>query len=228
MKSIILDLMDQNLLPKNLRADLPYSDKDRLKAILQQTLVVLIELLEPEVYTPEFRQLRVQLTGRDIISEFNNRLCKIFGLTHVKTIRQYIEIASIKFTLQYPELSIENPLFLKTLLDPNIKRSVAASFLTTAEYILNSPLAGSNEILLINLKLKIFQHMAGFLTFKSAHARCVAQYFLGKLVTDLKTAKASLTIASALITQRQPCWTGCSRVSNQWQTSFTRIIMWSR
>ena len=156
MESIILDLMDQNLLPKNLRADLPYSDKHRLKTRLWQTLVVLIELLEPEVYTPEFRQLRVQLTGRDIISEFNNRLWKIVGLAHVNTIRQYIEIVSIKFTLQYPELSIENPLFLKTLLDPNIKATVATSFLTTAGYILNSPLAGSNETLLINLKRKIF------------------------------------------------------------------------
>ena len=38
--------------------------------------------------------------------------------------------------------------------------------------------------------------MAGFLTCNSAHARCVAQYFLGKLVTDLKTAKASSTTAS--------------------------------
>ena len=74
----------------------------------------------------------------------------------MNTIRQYIEIVSIKFTLQYPELSIENPLFLKTLLDPNIKATVATSFLTTAGYILNSPLAGSNETLLINLKRKIF------------------------------------------------------------------------
>ena len=70
---------------------------------------------------------------------------RIVGLNHLSSVRQFIEIVAIKFTKMYPELSIDNPLFIKTLLDPNIKAQVASSFLMIAGYILTQPLNVANE-----------------------------------------------------------------------------------
>ena len=65
--------------------------------------------------------MRLQQSNRDIVVEINERFWKIVGMNHLSSVRQFIEIVAIKFTKMYPELSIENPLFIKTLLDPNIK-----------------------------------------------------------------------------------------------------------
>ena len=46
---------------------------------------------------------------------------RVVALNNIPTIRQYIEIVTIKFCLSFPSVSIEDPLFIKTLLDPNTK-----------------------------------------------------------------------------------------------------------
>ncbi len=67
------------------------------------------------------------------------------GLNHLSSVRQFLEIVAIKFAKMYPEMSINNPMFVKTLLDPNIKAQVASSFLVIAGYILTTPLKVANE-----------------------------------------------------------------------------------
>lgn len=53
--------------------------------------------------------------------EFNDKFWRIMGMNHLSSVRQFLEVIAIKFTKMYPEMSIENPLFVKTLLEPNIK-----------------------------------------------------------------------------------------------------------
>ena len=65
--------------------------------------------------------MRLQQSNIDIIAQFNEKFWKIVGMNHLSSVRQFIEIVAIKFTKMYPEITIENPLFIKTLLDPNIK-----------------------------------------------------------------------------------------------------------
>ncbi|CDW83820.1 rrna methylase family [Stylonychia lemnae] len=178
VEELALMLLDINFQAKYILADMPYSEKHRVKVRSWQTLIVLMEFFEPALYSPSFRQMRVQQSGRDIVALFNEKFWKIVGMNHLSSVRQFIEIVAIKFTKMYPELSIENPLFIKTLLDPNIKPQVASSFLVIAGYILTQPLNVVNEI---QLKHKIFESLSGFLTSNSAHARCVAQYFIYEL-----------------------------------------------
>ena len=150
---------------------MPYSEKHRVKVRCWQTIIVLMEFLDPQLYNVNFRKMRLQQSNRDIIALFNERFWKIVGMNHLSSVRQFIEIVAIKFTKMYPEITVENPLFIKTLLDPNIKAQVASSFLVIAGYILTQPLNVINENL---LKQKIFEPLVGFLTSNSAHSRCVA------------------------------------------------------
>ena len=78
-------------------------------------------------------------TGRDFIGEVNQHLWKVVALNHLPSTRTYIEIVAIKFTLMYPQLSIEDPLFIRTLLEPNIKVTVASSFLMIAGFVMTGP-----------------------------------------------------------------------------------------
>lgn len=100
---------------------MPYSDKHRTKVRLWQFLIVCLQQLDPLLYTPEFRQLRLKHSSRDIIVEVNNNLWKILCLNNIASVRQYIEIFAIRFTISFPSLTIENPNFIKTLLHPNLK-----------------------------------------------------------------------------------------------------------
>lgn len=72
----------------------------------------------------------------------------------------------------YPQYSIEDPNFIKTLLDPNIKANVASSHLVIAGFVMQQ-LDGSKHGML-QLKQKLLDHMSGFLTSNGAHVRCIA------------------------------------------------------
>jgi hypothetical protein len=66
-------------------------------------------------------------------------------------------------------------MFVKTLLDPNLKPQVASSFLMIAGLALTKNIAEANAV---SLKQKIYENIAGFMTSNSAHIRCLAQYFI--------------------------------------------------
>ena len=101
---------------------------------------------------------------------------------YVPSIRQYIEIFTIKFILRFPDIALEDPRFSTTLLDPKAHRAqVSASLLVVAGYILCSQLNTANAV---NFKRKIYEQMIGFTTSNSAHSRCIAQFFLLRLQSD--------------------------------------------
>ena len=94
----------------------------------------------------------------------------------VPSIRQYIEIFSIKMILRFPDVALEDPKFSATLLDPKAhKAQVSASLLIVTGYVLCSKLETPNAI---GFKRKIYEQMIGFTTSNSAHCRCVAQFFI--------------------------------------------------
>ena len=69
-----------------------------------QFLVLMIQLLNPEVYTEQYRMERVSRSGFDVIQFTIECLWKIIKMNHVPTVRQYIEIFAIKFILNFPDL----------------------------------------------------------------------------------------------------------------------------
>ena len=96
--------------------------------------------------------------------------------------RQYIEVVAIKYTMCFPQISLEDPNFIKTLLDPNTKPQVASSYLCIAGFIMCKRLDYvSNEV---QLKQRLMENMVGFLTSNSAHVRCIAQYFMFQISRD--------------------------------------------
>ena len=119
-------------------------------------LLVMLQLLDPAVYTPAFREERARKTGQeDIVLEILNTLWEIIRHDFVPSIRQYIEIFAIKFILCFPDVALEDPKFSKTLLDPKAhKAQVSASLLIIAGYALCSPLASANAV---NFKRKIYE-----------------------------------------------------------------------
>eukprot|EP00351_Strombidinopsis_sp_SopsisLIS2011_P003980 CAMPEP_0116875632 /NCGR_PEP_ID=MMETSP0463-20121206/7666_1 /TAXON_ID=181622 /ORGANISM="Strombidinopsis sp, Strain SopsisLIS2011" /LENGTH=51 /DNA_ID=CAMNT_0004521615 /DNA_START=3677 /DNA_END=3832 /DNA_ORIENTATION=+ len=48
-------LMDVNFEKRYEKADIPYGDKHRFKIRVWQFLIVMLQLLDPQVYTDEFR-----------------------------------------------------------------------------------------------------------------------------------------------------------------------------
>ena len=152
-------------------------------------MLVMLQLLDAAVYTPAFREERVRKTGKeDIIVEILQALWEIIRHDFVPSIRQYIEIFTIKFILRFPDVALEDPKFSKTLLDPKAhKAQVSASLLIIAGYALCSPLATPNAI---NFKRKIYDQMIGFTTSNSAHSRCVAHYFILRLQSDSQFGEA--------------------------------------
>lgn len=143
------------------KSSMPYSDGHRVKVRAWQTLVVLLDFLDPATYPG----------SADFIALVNKHLWKIIGLNHLQSIRAYIEIFMIKFALMYPQHSVEDPLFVKTLLDPNVKQTVASSHLIIAGFILQHLPSGGVKT---PLKQRLLEHMSGFLTSNGAHVRCIA------------------------------------------------------
>ena len=143
----------------------------------------MVQLLDPTVYTPVFREQRAQQAGRDdIVAIILDNLWQILKADYVPSIRQYIEIFTVKFILRFPDVAIEDPKFSSTLLDPKAHRAqVSASLLIVTGFILCSNLDTANAV---NFKRKIYESMIGFTTSNSAHSRCVAQYFIMRLQSD--------------------------------------------
>jgi len=138
------------------KCDHPWSDSHRLGIRIWQMLLVLIQLLDPTVYTPAYREERVRTTGKeDIVLFVLGKLWEIIKCDFVPSIRQYIEMFTIKFILRFPDVALEDPKFSKTLLDPKAhKAQVSASLLIIAGYALCSPLATQN---VVNFKRKIYE-----------------------------------------------------------------------
>jgi len=55
IENIIIGLLDINFSPKYEKADMPYSEKHRVKLRAWQTLIVLIEFIDPLLYNQHFR-----------------------------------------------------------------------------------------------------------------------------------------------------------------------------
>jgi hypothetical protein len=68
-------------------------------------------------------------------------------MNHLPSIRSYIEIVMVRFALMYPQYSVEDPTFVRTLLDPNVKANVASSHLTIAGFVMTK-LSSNTHVLL--------------------------------------------------------------------------------
>ena len=143
-----------------------YSEPHRTKLRMWQTCIVLVQLLDPKIYTPEFRSSR----PRDIIPMVNEIIWKVIKLNNVPSLRQYIEIFTVRFILAFPEVAIE-PYLLNTLLDINTKPQVGQSFLLISGLIMN-------ELQDVSLKKRIYDNFIGFCNSSSAHMRVLAQYYV--------------------------------------------------
>ena len=125
----------------------------------------------------------MEQTGlEDIVQVILRNLWEILRGDFIPSLRQYIEIFTVKIILRFPDVALEDPKFSSTLLDPKVHRAqVSASLLIVAGFVLCSNLDTPNAI---NFKRKIYEQMLGFTTSNSAHSRCVAQYFIMRLQND--------------------------------------------
>ena len=177
IRQLILSLLHDRRMD---RSEQPWSDGFRLKMRTWQFLLIMIQLLDNSIYTPAFRQARVESTGEDdILNMVMANLWLILKEDCVPAIRQYMEIYTIKFMLSFPDVAIEGENFSKVLLDPKKhKAQISASLLIVSGFILVSNLETPNAV---NFKRKIYDQMLGFCTSNSAHSRCIAQYFIMRL-----------------------------------------------
>ena len=67
--------------------DFPYSNEHRQKLRVWQSLLVLVQLLDPSVYTPAFRQNRLQISKVDIVSWVTQELFRTIKKSHIPSIR---------------------------------------------------------------------------------------------------------------------------------------------
>jgi len=124
-----------------LKSDQPYSEAHRIKLRTWQFLLVVLQFLDPAVYTPEFRQARVEAGNDDIILYMTAKLWEVSKLSHLPSIRQHIEVFAVKFCLRFPDVTLSDPKFFSTLLDPKLsKPQVVASFLMIVGFILTHEL----------------------------------------------------------------------------------------
>lgn len=76
IENLIIMAMELNLHKKYEKCDMPYSEKHRIKIRLWQLMIVLMEHLDPKLYTKEFRKFRIDQTNGDLIGEANILLWK--------------------------------------------------------------------------------------------------------------------------------------------------------
>ena len=109
-------------------------------------------------------------------------------MNHMASNRQYIEVFMVKVILRFPDVAIADPKFFSTMLDPRIsKPQICASMLTITGVIMTSELATQDAVM---FKKKIFEHLVGFSTSNSAHARCIAQFYLLRVQNDKQYGSA--------------------------------------
>mmetsp|Transcript_15937 Transcript_15937/g.26858 ORF Transcript_15937/g.26858 Transcript_15937/m.26858 type:complete len:171 (-) Transcript_15937:939-1451(-) len=162
---------------------MPYSQQFREKLRIWQSLIVFLELLDPQVYSEQFRAQRQAFSGFDVIQIINTELWKAIKANHVPTIRQYIEIFTVKFCLRYPAQTVGTDVFVEKLLDPNVKPQVSASYVLIAGYCMLQ-VRGADDSATTQFKMKIFEQLMGFCASNSAHTRCIAQYFVSEIFKD--------------------------------------------
>ena len=97
--------------------------------------------------------------------------------------RQYIDLFTVRFCIQFPEATIGSKEFLETLLDPNVKPQVSASFILVAGYCMQH-VSTPNDSQTTHLKKQVFEALIGFCNCNSAHSRCMAQYFVRQMFDD--------------------------------------------
>ncbi len=183
MEKLIMLLIGVNYDKRFQKAQMPYSDAHRVKVRSWQTLVVVLDFLDPlTIYKPSRRH---QLG--DAIGEVNKALWDVIGLNHLPTVRHYIEVVAIRFSLAHPGLVLEDPKFIKSLLSPNMKFTVASSYLVIVGFVMtrlsHSAIVGGSSTV-VQMKQRLLEHMSGFLTSNGAHVRCVAQYFMHLISKD--------------------------------------------
>lgn len=84
----ILELFELNkALEKRANAEMPYSQQHREKVRIWQALIVFLQLLEPTIYTKEFRGGRSSVVGYDIVAEIGDRLWDTIKYNHIPTVR---------------------------------------------------------------------------------------------------------------------------------------------
>ena len=127
----------------------------------------------------------------------------------------------IKFSLMYPQYSIEDPTFIKTLLDPNVKTTFASSHLIIAGFVMQRLDPGKHGML--QLKQKLLEHMSGFLTSNGAHVRCIAQYFIHHLCTTDTSIKSLLPHGMAPLIEYMSKNKDCQKVINRYHEEIDRM-----
>lgn len=112
------------------KCEQPYGEGHRLKVRNWQFMLVLLQLLDPAIYTESYRQHRVDQGHGDIVGETVLRCWDAIKQNNLASIRQYIEVFIIKVILKFPDVALNDPKFIQTMLDPKIsKPQVSASLL---------------------------------------------------------------------------------------------------
>lgn len=129
--------------------------------------------MDPQIYTVEFRSHRKQICGFDIIETINGHLWHSIKQSHIPSVRQYIEVFTVKFSLAFPNDTIGQPFFIGTLLNPNVKAQISSSFIMIAGYcMMHTQTLDDSQT--THFKKSIFEALIGFCTSNSAHTRCMA------------------------------------------------------
>jgi len=183
LETLMRDTLNMNFNSKKMKkVDCPFGEGHRLKLRNWCFLLCLLQLLDPEVYTEEFRRRRVAMGRGDIVADVLKGVWEVIKQNNLASIRQYIEVFMIKFILKFPDLALSDPSFFQILLDPKITRpQISSSMLTIVGTILISNL---NTTSAVSFKKKIFENLLAFTVSNSAHSRCISQYYLLKLQSD--------------------------------------------
>jgi hypothetical protein len=183
LETLMRETMLLNFNSKKMRkVEMPYGEGHRMKLRNWCFLIVLLQMLDPAVYTEEFRRHRLEQGHGDIVADVLKYSWEAIKQNSLASIRQYIEVFIIKFILKFPDLCLSDPSFFTILLDPKVTRpQISSSLLLIVGVILISPLQSANAVA---FKKKIFDHLLAFTVSNSAHSRCIAQYFIVKLQDD--------------------------------------------
>lgn len=129
-----------------------------------------------------------------MVESVNQSLWVAVLYPHVPSVRQYIEIFATRFCLAFPSLTLGTPDFMNSLLNPNMRNNVSASYLLIAghcmihanplESSLGKGTAYSVDGERNRLKKAVFDAMVGFCTSNTVHARCIAQWYVRELFND--------------------------------------------
>lgn len=177
-------------LDKNAQHAMPYSEEHRQKLRVWQSLLVFLQLLDPTIYTLAFREVRKQHSGIDIVDKLNTELWLAVQTYAIPSVRQYIDVFSVRFCVAFPTISLSSESFQKTMLDPNMRGQVSSSYLLIAGFsmvYLNPLVEGTgqpNDTERTRIQKVVFEAMLGFCNSNTVHARCISQWYTTKMFED--------------------------------------------